>query len=115
VLLANLPAPDIEDYLTTYELTPFTPQTITDEAEFRAELRKVREDGYALVSQELEDGLVAVAVPVRDRMGRARAAINLSTHVGRRSVEEMRALVPVVKEAAAEIELGLSHSLNWAD
>jgi IclR family pca regulon transcriptional regulator len=115
VLLANLSAPDLEDYLRTYELTPFTPKTITDEAELRAELRKVREDGYALVSQELEEGLVAVAVPVRDRMGRARAAINLSTHVGRKSVEEMRALVPVVQETAAEIELGLSHSLNWAD
>jgi IclR family pca regulon transcriptional regulator len=115
VLLANLPAPDIEDYLNTYELTPFTPQTITDATELRAELRKVREDGYALVSQELEDGLVAIAVPVRDRMGRARAAINLSTHVGRKSVEEMRALVPVLKEAAAEIELGLGHALNWTD
>jgi IclR family pca regulon transcriptional regulator len=115
VLLANLSAPDLEDYLHTYEMTPSTPRTITDQAEFRAELRKVREDGYALVNQELEEGLVAVAVPVRDRMGRARAAINLSTHIGRKSVEEMRALVPVVQEAAAEIELGLSHSLNWAD
>jgi IclR family pca regulon transcriptional regulator len=115
VLLANLSAPDLEDYLRTYELTPATPRTITDQAEFRAELRKVREDGYALVNQELEEGLVAVAVPVRDRMGRARAAINLSTHIGRKSVEEMRALVPVVQQTATEIELGLSHSLNWAD
>jgi IclR family pca regulon transcriptional regulator len=114
-LLANLSAPDLEDYLRTYELTPATPRTITDQAEFRAELRKVREDGYALVNQELEEGLVAVAVPVRDRMGRARAAINLSTHIGRKSVEEMRALVPVVQQTATEIELGLSHSLNWAD
>ena len=114
VLLANLPPADLEDYLRTYELAPSTPWTITDPAEFRAELRKVREEGYALVNQELEVGLVAIAVPVRDRMGRARAAINLSTHIGRKSVEEMRALVPMVQKAAADIELGLSHSINWA-
>jgi IclR family pca regulon transcriptional regulator len=115
VLLANLPTADLETYLRTYELTPVLPRTITDHNAFRAELKKVREEGYALVNQELEEGLVAIAVPVRDRMGRARAAINLSTHIGRKSVEDMRALVPLVQEAAADIELGLSHSTNWAD
>jgi IclR family pca regulon transcriptional regulator len=112
VLLANLPTAELEDYLQKYKLTPALPRTITDPDLFRAELRKVREEGYALVNQELEEGLVAIAVPVRDRMGRARAAINLSTHIGRKSVEEMRALVPMVQEAAADIELGLSHSIN---
>ena len=91
------------------------PQTITDVKTFRAELRRVRAQGYALVNQELEEGLVAVAVPVHDRSGRARAAINLSTHIGRKSVEDMRALVPRVQQAAADIELGLQHSMSWAD
>jgi IclR family pca regulon transcriptional regulator len=114
-LLANLPTADLENYLRTHELTPVLPRTITDPDAFRAELKKVREEGYALVNQELEEGLVAIAVPVRDRMGRARAAINLSTHIGRKSVEDMRALVPLVQEAASDIELGLSRSTNWAD
>jgi IclR family transcriptional regulator, pca regulon regulatory protein len=81
----------------------------------RAELNRVREDGYALVNQELEEGLIAIAVPVRDRTGRVRAAINLSTHVGRKSVKEMRALVPAVRAAAADIEVGLRNSLSWPD
>jgi hypothetical protein len=105
-LLANLPTADLESYLRTHELTPVLPRTITDPAAFRAELKKVREEGYALVNQELEEGLVAIAVPVRDRMGRARAAINLSTHIGRKSVEDMRKLVPLVQDAASDIELG---------
>jgi IclR family pca regulon transcriptional regulator len=67
------------------------------------------------VNQELEEGLVAIAVPVRDRTGRVRAAINLSTHIGRKSVKEMRALVPAVRAAAADIEVGLKNSLSWAD
>lgn len=115
VLLANLPPADLEDYLRTYELTPVLPRTITDPDLLRAELKKVRDERFALVDQELEEGLVAVAVPIRDRTGKVRAAINLSTHVGRKSVDDMLSLVPRLQEAAASIELGLSHSMNWAD
>lgn len=115
VLLANLPDEDLDHYLDTYDLVPVLPRTITDVTEFRAELSRVRQDGFALVNQELEEGLIAIAVPVRDRNGRVRAAINLSTHIGRKSVKDMRALVPAVRAAAADIEFGLKHSLSWAD
>lgn len=115
VLLAHLPSDELDAYLDTHELAPILPRTITKEADFRKELARVRKDGYALANQELEEGLVAIAVPVRDRAGRVRAAINLSTHVGRKSVEEMRALVPDVKAAAHDIELELRHSPSWLD
>ncbi len=115
VLLANLPPADLDHYLATTSLKQLLPRTITDPGALRKELDTVRRTGYALVNQELEDGLVAIAAPVRDRGGRTRAAINLSTHVGRKSVEDMRALVPLVQQTAADIELGLRHSVNWAD
>jgi IclR family pca regulon transcriptional regulator len=115
VLLANLPPAELDHYLKTYELVPLLPRTITDVDALRAELDRVRRDGYALVDQELEEGLVAIAVPVRDRTGRVRAAVNLSTHIGRKSVEAMRALVPVVRAAADDIEVGLKNSLSWRE
>jgi IclR family pca regulon transcriptional regulator len=114
-LLANLPPTDLDAYLGTYQLAPVLPRTITDVDAFRAELDRVRRDGYALVDQELEEGLVAIAVPVHDRTGRVRAAINLSTHIGRKSVKEMRALVPAVRAAAADIEVGFKNSLSWPE
>lgn len=114
-LLANLPPADLDAYLDRYELVPVMRRTITDPGTLRAELKRVREDGYALVNQELEEGLVAIGVPVRDRTGRVRAAINLSTHIGRKSVEEVRALVPAVQAAAADIEVALRNSLSWRD
>jgi IclR family pca regulon transcriptional regulator len=115
VLLAALRPAELDAYFETAELAPVLPHTITDPDALRAELENVRQQGYALVNQELEIGLVAVAVPVRDRNGRARAAINLSTHIGRKSVDDMRALVPAVQQTAAEIELGLRHSAAWTD
>jgi IclR family pca regulon transcriptional regulator len=113
VLLANLPPADLEVYFEAHELVPVRPRTISDVDALCAELHRVREGGYALVDQELEEGLVAIAVPVRDRNGRVRAAINLSTHIGRKSVKEMRSLVPAVRAAAADIEVGLRNSLSW--
>jgi IclR family pca regulon transcriptional regulator len=115
VLLANLPPTDFEDYLRKYELTPVLPRTITDPDVLRAELKKVREEGFALVDQELEEGLIAVAVPIRDRTGTVRAAVNLSTHIGRKSVDDLLGLVPTLQETATSIELGLRHSMNWTD
>lgn len=115
VLLADLPPAELDDHLRKYELTPVLPRTITDPDVLRGELKKVHEEGFALVDQELEEGLVAVAVPIRDRTRKVRAAINLSTHIGRKSVDDMLALVPKLQETAAGIELGLSHSMNWAD
>jgi IclR family pca regulon transcriptional regulator len=114
-LLANLPPAKLDAYLETVRLEPLLPNTITDTQELREELARVREQGFALVNQELEVGLVAVGVPVRDRRAHTRAAINLSTHIGRKTIEEMLALVPRVQQAAADIELGLRHAVSWSD
>ncbi len=115
VLLADLPPAALDAYLDRVRLEPLLPNTITKPEALRKELARVRDQGFAVVDQELEIGLVAVAAPVRDRRGETRAAINLSTHVGRKSVDDMRALVPRVQEAAAAIELGLRHSVSWSD
>ena len=66
-----------------------TPHTIADPAALRAELDRIRAQGWALVDQELEEGLRSVAAPIRDSDGRAIAAVNVSTHAGRRSVAEV--------------------------
>jgi IclR family transcriptional regulator, pca regulon regulatory protein len=76
----------------------------------RKRVAQARVDGYALVDQELEEGLVAIAVPIHDRLGRVVAAINLSTHVGRHSAESMeRDLLPPLRRTALLIERDLAN------
>lgn len=109
VLLAALPDADLEAYLARAELKAYLPRTVTDAGTLRQQLQQVRADGYALVDQELEEGLVAVAAPVRDRADKTVGAINLSTHVMRRSVESVRAeLVPPLLHTAELIEADLA-------
>lgn len=66
---------------------------------------EVRAAGWALVDQELEPGLRAVAAPVRDRTGEVVAAVNVSTSAARTNLGHMReAYVPALLRATAAIE-----------
>lgn len=66
---------------------------------------EVRAQGYALADEELESGLRSIAVPVRDRTGRAVAAVCVATHAARRSLAEcVHDLLPELRSAADRIQ-----------
>ncbi|MFJ6115788.1 IclR family transcriptional regulator C-terminal domain-containing protein [Streptomyces sp. NPDC092129] len=90
------------------EVTSLTSRTVTDPDELRAALDRVRREGYALVDEELEEGLRSIAVPVRDRGGKVVAAVNIAMHSSRRTIEECVAeLLPELRATAARIEADL--------
>jgi len=108
VLLAGLPEEDLAAYLADFAGERFTARTIASAAALRAEIQRVRARGWSIVDQELEEGLRAVAAPIRDRAGRTVAAVNVSAHASRSSLESMRRdLVPPLLAAAARISADL--------
>ncbi|MEU7871593.1 IclR family transcriptional regulator C-terminal domain-containing protein [Dactylosporangium sp. NPDC049140] len=110
VLLAGLGPAELERYVAGVEPAALTPRTVTGPEALRAEIGRAREQGWALVDQELEEGLRSVAAPIRDRAGRVIAAVNLSTAASRRTAAEVRRdLVPPLLETAARIESDLPH------
>ena len=66
-----------------------TARTITSRATLNSELEKVRKTGYAIIDNELEDGLVAVAAPVFGHDGNVVAAISISGPDARISREQL--------------------------
>ncbi|WP_092808251.1 IclR family transcriptional regulator [Rhodococcus globerulus] len=76
-MLASLPTLDIEDYLAT-SLQRITPQTITDPDTLRAELRRIREEGYSINRGENAPDVCAVGAAIANRDGRPVAAVSLS-------------------------------------
>lgn len=104
VLLASLPPAELEAYLAKTARRPYTKHTICDAAALRETLARVREQGWALVDQELEEGLRSIAVPLRNRSGRVVAALNISAHATRVSVKQMiDDLLPELLRAQADI------------
>jgi DNA-binding IclR family transcriptional regulator len=77
VLLAHL-APGRLARVLTAELPRFTVSTITDPRALEQELVQVREQGYAISQEELEDGLNAIAAPIYDHTGKAIAAASIA-------------------------------------
>ncbi|HEV7652974.1 MAG TPA: IclR family transcriptional regulator C-terminal domain-containing protein [Actinophytocola sp.] len=108
VLLAGLPEPELASYLSSVRLSPLTSRTVSSVSALRGELTRVRSQGWSLVNQELEEGLRAVAAPIHDRTGKVVAALNVSAHASRTSLETMRRdLLPPLLKAAARVEADL--------
>jgi IclR family pca regulon transcriptional regulator len=108
VQLAGLPGEELESYLARADLRRLTAHTLSTPDALRAELDRIRAQGWALVDQELEEGLRSIAAPIRDRSRRVVAAVNVSAHASRASKETVRkTLLPPLLEAAARIEADL--------
>jgi len=111
VLLAGQSEDWLDGYLASADLHPITPHTISDPPRLRAELARIRAQGWALVDQELEDGLRSIAAPIHDPDGRVMAAVNVSTHTSRSTPAEMRAeFLPPLLATAKLIEEDLGAS-----
>jgi IclR family transcriptional regulator, pca regulon regulatory protein len=109
VLLAELDGPELDAFLERAELRPLTDGTLTTADALHAELGRIRRQGWALVDQELEVGLRSVAAPIRDATRRAVAAVNVSAHASRTTLEHVRrGLLPPLLETASRIERDLA-------
>ncbi len=115
VLLAAQPGPWLDAYLSTVSLYHLTDHTITTESALRQELRKIRARGWALVDQELEEGLRSLAAPIRDSDGTVVAAVNVATHAGRWSLDSIvDELLSPLLATAARIERDLASARTTA-
>lgn len=101
-LLAALPAETVRE-LVGGKLETFTDNTIADGAALAAELAEVRRNGWASVREELEIGLNAVGVPVRDSTGKVIAALSVSGPAYRLDPERFDEVAEMTMLAAEQI------------
>jgi DNA-binding IclR family transcriptional regulator len=107
VLVAFADDAERQRLMEELELESLTEFSITDRDAFRAEIEQVRSRGYALMDEENELGMRAVAVPVFNSQGHAFASLATAVPVFRLSVEALVAHVPLLQEAAAELSARL--------
>jgi IclR family transcriptional regulator, pca regulon regulatory protein len=105
VLLAGLPADDLDERLSRIDIQPLTARTVKDHKSLREAIAASGRQGFAMVDQELEEGLRSAAVPIRDAYGEVTAALNVSVHASRASMTALRReFLPHAIEAAEAIE-----------
>ncbi|WP_395056915.1 IclR family transcriptional regulator C-terminal domain-containing protein [Polaromonas sp.] len=103
VLLAALPEAQAIACLKAARPEALTRHTVTDLDDLRQKLAQTRKQGWCLVNQELEEGLVSMAAPIHDRAGRTVAALNISGQANRTSARVMQEtmLQPLLQAAQA--------------
>jgi len=104
VLLAGLSPDQLEAYLARSTRQAFTSRTLTEADSLRAELARVREQGYAWVESELDPAICGLSVPIRDGERSVVAAISVNAIASSMSEAEARKrLLLPLRRAAEEI------------
>ena len=108
VLLAAQPKENWPAMLRDIELTKLTEKSVVDRTEFKKVLEQVRDQGWSMVDQELEIGLMSIAAPVRTNSGALVGAINVGVPTLRMTPQEMVAeVLPKLQATVANISKAL--------
>ncbi len=89
VLLASLEPDEGAARLSAMERRRLTPFTRTGLDDLLGILDEVRGNGYCVLDQELEVGLISISVPVFNSAGAVAAAVNVASSSARVTAEEM--------------------------
>lgn len=108
VLLAGLDPDELAERLGRVKLERLTSTTVANQKTLRLRIEEVRDAGWAAVDQELEQGVRSAAVPIRDATKGVVAALNVSVHATRMTMQALRReVVPKLLGTAAAIEVDL--------
>lgn len=104
VLLASIPDEKLDDFLSATELSPKTEYTIIQASQLKKALQQIKSTGYAIDRQELELGLICVAVPVFNQDQKVIAAISAAGPSIRFREEALKEYVAILQKGAKAIQ-----------
>ncbi|MFN7166055.1 MAG: IclR family transcriptional regulator [Pannonibacter sp.] len=102
-MLAYLPDDRLEQALARQSFHAFTPGTLASREALMAELKAIRQRGFAFDREEHEPGIICIAAPILSASGRAIGAMSITSTTQRNSLEDLEAFVPRLREVAAAI------------
>jgi IclR family transcriptional regulator, pca regulon regulatory protein len=108
VLLSGLPEDEIRRHLDRVPMKHLTTRTLGSLDTVTQAVKRAAQDGYAISNEELEIGMCAMAVPVRNRSGEIEAALSVSVFSGRVNVTTLQeTFLPVLLAVAARLQRSL--------
>lgn len=101
--LSSLQPNHFEKFLKSVNLDARSSKTITQPDILKSEIAAIRERGYATDDQEFMDGMVAIAVPIYDDMGRLLSTLSAHAPIQRVSLLDLKGHLPLMNAAASEL------------
>lgn len=98
----------IERYIQETEFKPYTKNTLVNKDDFRKELKRIRQQGYSMDDEEIEDGLVGYAAPIFNSNGQVVASVSVSG-AAQKFRENKERIVSALLETAKQISADLAN------
>ena len=111
-MLAYMPSDEQERILPELDLKRPTPNSVGNLQELKAELYRVRKNGYASDMEENELHIRCIAAPIWDHTGAVHCSLSITVPVVRMPVTRLRQLVPLIQEAGLKISKELGHAVG---
>ncbi len=109
MLMSHLPEDEIERLIEKFPLAALTRKSITDKEEFKAWLRKVKEQDFAVDPEATLEGVTGVAGPVRDFMGKVVASIGAAIFSSSLTDNDLPRIIKEVSETALMVSTKLGY------
>lgn len=103
---------EVDQILAACRLEPRARNTITNVPALKRELERIRDRGYAIDDEEIEDGIRCISAPILNPAGRAVAAISVSGPASRITPNRFQLIGKTVKKAALELSAHLGHRVK---
>lgn len=109
-VIAFLPEDVLDKLIDGLTLKPFTPRTLVRRAALKANLMQVRDCGFAVDDEEIEQGLRCVGAPIRNYTGLVVAAISVAGPAFRLTDQRLPATARAVTTAARDLSREMGYS-----
>ncbi len=107
--LSQMSDKELETYFEKVSIEKKTEKTITEYSKMAEELKKIRQNGYAVDNEEYVDGMICIAMPIKNFMGKIVYGISVSGPSGRMTEEKRKEIIPNLEKACAEISAYLGY------
>lgn len=111
-IVAHLPSDRLDELLRFARFAKNTPNTIVDKTQFRQELRRVKEQGFAYDNEEFARGVCCIASPVFDHLNRAIVSLGITGHSSEINEASATSLAEYVMSSAARLSRKLGYPIR---
>ena len=101
--LSSLAPRLLSKYLSAAVLEAHTAHTLTTSKALQVEIEQVREKGYATDNEEFMDGMVAIAVPIRDDHGRLMSTLSVHAPTQRITIADLEGHLDLLNKSAKDM------------
>ena len=108
-LMAYLPDGEVDELLARYPLKKVAARSVTDPLVFKEHLRETRRKGYAYEEGELVEGVIGIAAPIRNHLGKVIAAVGAVFPAFQTDNKKKQQMIRLVRETAK----GVSEAMGF--